>query len=71
MGTILMDETLIWWLDAHTDVLGRLLHKFFRISPHISILWWEMGRKFIFGKIFGGVTNLCAHISLVFIKLFM
>ena len=35
MGYILMDVTSTWWLDGHTDVLGRLLHKFSRISPHI------------------------------------
>ena len=26
---ILMDEMSTWWLDGHTDVLGRLLYKFF------------------------------------------
>ena len=71
MGHILMDETPTWWLNGHTVVIGRLLHKFFRISPHISVLWWGMGRISIFRKIYRGVTNLCAHNSLVFIRLFL
>ena len=36
MGHILMDGTPTWWLDGHTDVLGRLLFKFSRISPFLS-----------------------------------
>ena len=35
-GHILMDETPTWWLDDHTDILGRLLLKFFKISPLLS-----------------------------------
>ena len=42
---------------------------FFRISPHISVLWWGMGKESVFGKIFR--NNLCVHISLVFIELFI
>ena len=63
MGHILIDGTPTWWLDGHIDVLGRLLLKFSRISP--------MGREFVFGKIFGGVTKLCALNLLVFVELFM
>ena len=37
MGNILMDGKPTWWLDGHIDVLGRLLLKFSKISPHISI----------------------------------
>ncbi|RVX15851.1 Tetratricopeptide repeat protein SKI3 [Vitis vinifera] len=31
MGHILMDGMPTWWLDGHTDVLGRLLLKFSRV----------------------------------------
>lgn len=46
-----------------------IVQVFFRISPHISVLWWGMGRESVFGKIFR--NNLCVHISLVFIELFI
>ena len=36
MGHILMDGTPTWWLDGHTDVLGRLLLKFSRSFPLLS-----------------------------------
>ncbi|RVX00013.1 putative ribonuclease H protein [Vitis vinifera] len=36
MRHILMDGTPTWWLDSHTDVLGRLLLKFSKISPILS-----------------------------------
>ena len=44
--------------DGHIVVLRRLLHKSFRIFPSILGLWQEMGKEFIFGKTFGGGTNL-------------
>ena len=31
MGHILVDGMSTFWLDGHTDVLGRLLHKSFPI----------------------------------------
>ena len=71
MGHILKDKMPTWWLDGRTDVFGRPLHKFFRISLHILVLWWGMGREPVFGKIFDGVINLCAHFSLVYIELFL
>ena len=36
MGHTLMDGTPTWWLDDHTDILGRLLLKLSRISPIFS-----------------------------------
>ena len=68
MGHILMDGMPTWWLDGHTDVLGRLLLKFF---PLLFAWWWAMGREFVFGKIFGGVTKLCALNLLIFTELFL
>ena len=59
MGHILMDEMSTFWLHGHTDVLGRLLHKSFRILPHILALWWGMERKSVSRKIYDGVVNFC------------
>ena len=70
MGHILMDGTATWWLDGHIGVLGRLLLKFSR-NPLLSAWWWGMGREFVFGKIFGGVSKLCALDLLIFIELFL
>ena len=36
MGHILMDGMTTLWLDGHTDVLGRLLHKAFKNLLHTS-----------------------------------
>ena len=61
MGHILIDGTPTWWLDGHTNVLGRLLHKSFRILPHILALWWGMERKSVSRKIYDGVVNFCVN----------
>ena len=51
MGHILMDEMPIWWFDGHIDVLGRLLHKFLRTSPHMDLsCGGECGDKSILGR---------------------
>lgn len=57
MGHIVMDETPTFWLDGHTNVLERLLHKSFTNLPHIPALWWGMGREFSYGKIYGGKST--------------
>ena len=44
--------------DGHIVVLGRLLHKSFRIFQSILGLWQEMGKEFGYGKICGGGINL-------------
>lgn len=50
IGHILMDETLTIWLDGHTDVFRRLLHKFFRKGSD-------------FGKIYCGKSAFVLTIS--------
>ena len=40
--------------DGHIIVLGRLLHKSFRIFPSILSLSQEMRKEFVFGNICGG-----------------
>ncbi|RVX12962.1 Callose synthase 9 [Vitis vinifera] len=69
LGHILMDEVPTFWLDGHKDVLGRLLHKSFRIIPHAPALWWGARREYDFGKIIDGDINLCLHNFQVSIEL--
>ena len=44
---ILMDGMSTLWSGGHIVVLGRLLHRFFRILPGTLGFWWEMGRESI------------------------
>ena len=64
MRHILMDGTQPLWLDGHTNVLGRLLHKSFKLLPHIPALWWGMGRESGSRKIlWWGSQPLCSQFS--------
>ena len=50
-----MDGMPTFWLNGHTNVLGRLLHKYFRILPTYPLCGWEWGenpflRRFMVGK---------------------
>ncbi|RVW34763.1 hypothetical protein CK203_101286 [Vitis vinifera] len=42
-----MDETPTWWLDGHTDVLGRLLLKFSRFKNVVFVIV-----RLVFNEIF-------------------
>ena len=48
MGHILMDETPTFRLDGHTDVPGRLLHKFFRTFPYTPLFVVGNGERIQF-----------------------
>ena len=58
---ILMDGTSTFQLGGHIDVLGKLLHKYFRTFPCILTLWWGMGRESVFKKFYDEEINLCVH----------
>ncbi|RVW39478.1 DNA damage-binding protein 1a [Vitis vinifera] len=62
MGHILMDGTLTWWLDGHTDVLGRLLLKFFQdFSPFVRLVV-ENGERIRFWEDhWWGNQSLCSQ----------
>ena len=62
--------------DGHIVVLGRLLHKSFRIFLSILGLWQEMGKEFAFGKICGGgirfsKSNIQGYLEQSQIKIFL
>ena len=58
MGHIPMNGTSTFWLGGHTIVLGKPLHRFFRIFLHTLVLWWPTRREFVFGKIYSGEINI-------------
>ena len=43
------------------SVLRRPLHKFSNIFLHISVLWWAMRKRFVFGRLCGGEIDLNVH----------
>ena len=43
------------------SVLRRPLHKFSNIFLHISVLWWVMRKRFVFGRLCGGEIDLNVH----------
>ena len=69
MGHILMDGMLALWLDGNINVLGRLLHKSFKVLPHPPALWWRMGRESGSRNIYGREVNFYVPNFLNSIKL--
>ena len=60
MGHIPMDGMPTFWSHGHISVFGKPLHMFSRIFLHVYSLWWVIGKKIVFWKIYEGEESQLA-----------